>query len=853
MAESLLFSIAQGVLWKIASPALQEAIAICSVENQIGDLKNTLTSITTVLLDAEERQSKDQGLQVWLGQLRDVLYDVEDVLNELECEVLRKHVISQYGGDKEKVHRFFSLSNPLILRVKISHRIKEVKETLSKISVEKNQFDLNVRSVDTSEAHMPSQEMTYSFMNELDAIGRDIDKQNIVRALMQPNDENLSVIPIVGMGGLGKTTLAKLVYNDPRVKEQFKLQLWVCVPMDLDLKKTIEGIIKEATGQSLSNFDIQQLQTILRDTIKDKKYLLVLDDVWSTNRDRWKQLRDLLSVGANESKIIVTTRLSKVASIMGTHEEYRLEGLSHEDSMTLFKKWAFGKKQPRPNLLEIGYDIVKKSHGVPLLVKTLGSLLYTKEEKQYWTHIRDSETWKLLEADKDILPVLKLSYDHLPSHLKPCFAILSLFSKGSEIASDNLVRLWMALGLILPKEKLAMEDIGAEYVKDLWKRSLLHIVEESESRSLFMVHDLVHSLSTIVAQKYSSIAGLNTAKILKGVRYVALSSTSSEGLSTFNGVPPFLRKPTSKRLRAIRREGFQLGVDDGVVTEEFVRTCISNCKRLRYLDLSCGSFEKLPSSICNLKQLRSLLLRENKRLEKLPDTICELQSLLQLSLHGCSKLDNLPKNMEKLVSLRFLSITTKQKSLQESGIQYLENLHFLGIYRCTNLQILFEGTCRLTHLRELEIGNCGEQIYLPFEKLIALESLAIDRCKLELTGKNKFSFPLNLRKVAISNSQQVMELLHCLDESARSLESLSVYDCRSMTTIPERLHHDPRLLSIRVIRCPNLRLKPLASRMYLQNLGGELNIVCRPEFGEEQPQLFHPIWYRYYSMADLVE
>ncbi|KAK2631759.1 hypothetical protein EUGRSUZ_L02472, partial [Eucalyptus grandis] len=756
MAESLLFGIARGVLGKIASPVVQEAIAIYSVESHIHNLKNTLTAITAVLSDAEERREKNHRLQLWLSRLRDVLYDVEDVLDELECEVLRKQVISRYGGVKEKVGRFFSLSNPLILRQKISHRINKVRKTLSEISVKRINLILMRR-------------------------------------------------------GMGKTTLAKLVYNDHSVLEQFKLRLWVHVPEDLDLKKTIEGIIKEATGESLSNFNIQQLQTFLRDTIKDKKYLLVLDDVWSKDHSRWKDLRDLLSEGANESKIIVTTRDSEVAFIMGTHPAYRLEGLSHKASMALFRKWAFNEKekQPRLDLLEIENDIVKKSQGVPLLVKTLGSLLYAKVQKQHWTHIRDSETLKLEEAENGILSILRLSYDHLPSHLKPCFATFSLFPKGSVIGCDNLIRLWMALGLISStREKLAMEDIGVEYIKDLQKRSLLDLVGECDLTSSFTVHDLIYSLATTVAHNDSSTVDLKTVEISEGVRYVLLSSTSSEGVSTFGGVPPFLRKPTSKRLRAIRWNAFQLRVQNGVITEEYVRACISNCNYLRYLDLSYGSFEELPSSICNLKQLRSLLLHENKQLKKLPDTICELQNLLQLSLHGCSELDVLPKNMRKLVSLRFLSVTTKQKSLQESGIQYLENLHFLGIYMCANLQLLVEGTCRLTHLRELEIADCGKPMYLPFGELIALESLEIGHCNLVLTRENRSNFPLNLRKLAISNSQQVMKLLQWVDESACTLESLTIYDCPSMTDIPERLHNDPRLRSIETIGCPNLRIRP---------------------------------------------
>ncbi|KAL3715823.1 hypothetical protein ACJRO7_007558 [Eucalyptus globulus] len=221
MAESLLSGIAEGVLGKIASLAVQEVVAIYGLENQLSELKETVTAIKAVLLDAEEQQAKNHRVQVWLDRLQDVLYDVEDVLDEFECEALRKKVISRYGGIKEKVRRLCSVSNPLIFRAKLSDKIKEIRERLSIISVEKDQFGLNARSVNNDAAHTRSREMTYSYVNKLEVVGRDIEKEKMIEMLMQPVDnKDISVIPIVGIGGLGKTTLAKLVYNDDGVKEQ---------------------------------------------------------------------------------------------------------------------------------------------------------------------------------------------------------------------------------------------------------------------------------------------------------------------------------------------------------------------------------------------------------------------------------------------------------------------------------------------------------------------------------------------------------------------------------------------------------------------------------------------------------
>lgn len=841
MAESFLSGIAEGVLGKIASLAAQEVVAIYGVENQLSKLEETVTAIKAVLLDAEEQQAKNHRLQVWLDRLKDVLYDAEDVLDEFECEALRKQVISRYGGIKEKVCRFFSVSNPLIFRAKLSDKIKEIQERLSIISVEKDRFGLNAQSVNNDTAHTQSREMTYSYVNKLEVVGRDSDKEKIIEMLMQPVDnKDISVIPIVGIGGLGKTTLAKLVYNDDSVKEQFELRIWICVPRDFDLRKIIEGIIKDATRQSLGNFDLQQLQRLLRETIKDKKYLLVLDDIWTNDRKRWNELRNLLSQGVSESKIIVTTRDSEIAFIMGTHPAHNLKGLSHEDSTVLLKKCAFDEKErePCPKLLEIGNHIVEKSHGVPLLLKTLGCLLYTKREEQYWAHIRDSETWVIAEAEKDIVPVLKLSYDHLPSNLKRCFAALSLLRDG-KFHSEDFALLWMALGLISStRENQTLEDVTIEYVKELGKRSLIQEVEQFGSLLIFEMHDLVHYLASIVARNDYSMVDLDTVEISKGVRHV--SSILSERISNFDGVPPFLRKPTSKRLRAIM---VCCKVDE-IITREFVKTCLSKCKHLRILHLTNGSFEELPSSIGDLKQLRSLRLHDNKRLKKLPDSICELQSLLLLFLGGCSKLDKLPKNMNRLVSLRYLQVTTKQKSLQESGIQYLENLQFLHIDGCENLQVLFEGTCQVTRLEHLVIENCGGPISVHFEKLIALHFLTIEDCKLTLTQENKSNFPLNLKMLEIIKFEQVMELLQCLAGSC-TLELLCIGDCPNFIAVPQWLPNHTHLKHIKFFECSNLSFLPQGVRsltalkeLHVEDCG-ELSKRCQHTTGEDWPKIAH--------------
>ena len=242
---------------------------------------------------------------------------------------------------------------------------------------------------------------------------------------------------------------------------------------DFNVTRLIKEILKSAKVKIDENLGIDQWQTSLRELLKDKKFLLVLDDVWNEDRNKWIELEDLLLGGCNGSKIIVTTRNDSVATIMGTTPTYNLDGLSQEDCLSLFVTLAFqeGEEKQYPNLLEIGKEIVEKCKGVPLAVKTLAGLLYSKLDECEWKFIRDNEIWHLEQNEGDILPALRLSYNQLPLHLKQCFAYCSLFPKDYEFFSIELIQFWMAHGALQSHENKELEDIGDLYIKELLSRS----------------------------------------------------------------------------------------------------------------------------------------------------------------------------------------------------------------------------------------------------------------------------------------------------------------------------------------------------------------------------------------------
>ncbi|XP_060964987.1 putative disease resistance protein RGA3 [Cannabis sativa] len=425
MAEAVLTVVLDNL-----SALIQKQIgSILSVEKEMITMCSMLSTISVVIEDAEERQSTNRAIKDWLQKLEDVSCELEDVLDDCEVEAFRmeqNHL--QYDHHK------------WIRKVDVGERRNQIRDN----------------------------RQTGSVITQPHVYGREEDKERVVGVLVNDaiNSNDTSVYCIVGLEGMGKTTLAQWVFNDERINEHFELKIWVCVSEDFDVHRLIKAIIESKTERACEAMEMDPLQRQLQNMLQRKRYLIVLDDVWNEDHEEWDKLKYVLECGSKGASLVVTTRSKKVASIMGTTPMHHyLTGLSDDDCWLLFKQCAFGNhREEQLNLVNIGKEIVKKWKGVPLATKALGGLMcFKSEEEEVWLSVMCSELWNLPEDKASILPALKLSYLHLPIEEKRSFSYCAIFPKDHKIIKTLVIHLWMEDRLISskPEFELEVEDVGS--------------------------------------------------------------------------------------------------------------------------------------------------------------------------------------------------------------------------------------------------------------------------------------------------------------------------------------------------------------------------------------------------------
>ncbi|KAL5701292.1 hypothetical protein ACHQM5_026642 [Ranunculus cassubicifolius] len=677
-----------GVLFDNLSSLIQKQVGLLwGLDKEMTKLSSTLSTIRDVLEDAEEKQLTNKAIVNWLMKIKDASYDADDILDEWATQVIQ---LQSRRRHKQVCHSLLSCFNfeQIKFRYVIAKKIDSLTKRFDEIASERSKFHLRGGVEERKTEFCKSRESS-STVTEPQVYGRDDERDHIVRLLLNDvnSREDISVHPILGIGGLGKTTVAQLVYNEEVVKEHFNVRIWVCVSEEFDIKKLTRAIVKSLTGDVCDHEDLDPLQRLLQQNLDAKRFLLVLDDVWSENQEQWNKFKYSLRCGDRGSSIIVTTRLETVASITGTSPPYCLKFLSEDDCWSLFKQRAFGMGNGEtPNLVEIGKEITKKCGGVPLAAKALGGLMRFKSHESDWTFVRDSRIWDLPPSNENtILPALRLSYIHLPTSMRHCFAFCSIFPKDYQMRKEEVIHLWMANGLVQSRERMQLEDIGNEIFDALLWRSFFQNVQKDEDGGILSctMHDLFHDLAcSITRNEFSTVEARNAANIPRCTRHLSLISDLTES----SKIVEFAHQYSSflRTVLLINRSGSRLNASFD----------FSSLMSLRALDLKLTKIKKIPDNIANMKHLRYLNLSWTD-ITSLPESICRLRNLQTLKLVMCQNLRSLPKNLRNMSSLRHLDIKDCDRLLQMPvGIGELTCLQTLSIF--------IAGSINGCHIKELQ-------------------------------------------------------------------------------------------------------------------------------------------------------
>ena len=686
MAEQIPFSTIADVFTKLGSSAVRQIGSACGVAKELTKLTKKLDTIRGVLVDAEKRQEESDAVKAWVRRLKDVVYDADDLLDDFATHQLPRGRVARQVSD------FFSSSNKVVFRFKMSDRLKNIKEEMDEIVKEIPMLSLIQGNVTHREVESSRRE-THSFVLTSEIVGREENKEEIIKSLVSSDNQGiLSMVAILGIGGLGKTTLAQLVYNDPRVVQYFELKIWVCVSDHFDVKLLVKNILQSVSKEDVESLKLDALKNHLHANIKQKRCLLVLDDVWNEDFEKWDQLRTLLMVVEKGSKIVVTTRNNKIASIMGIDFRVNLEGLNQNQSWDLFSKLAFkeGQEKALPKLVEIGKEIVNMCNGVPLVIKTLGTILHLETEESEWLSIKNNEKLLSLGAgNNNVLSVLKLSYDNLPIHLKQCFAYCALFPKDYKIEKNMLVQLWMAQGYIQPLD----EKVGNQYFDELLSRSLLEKAEKDANDNMlsYKMHDLIHDLAQSVIGYEVLVLEDDVKEISREVHHVSLFKLTNlklkvdlkvKHIRTFLSIPIYYKYGDDliqsidfsrfKRLRVLSLNKFN--------GKELLAS-LDKLSHLRYLDLSYSGIVVLPNSITRLKNLQTLKLVDCVYLKEFPKDTRELINLRHLENDWCRGLSHMPCGIGELTLLQSLSIFVVGNMGNGRGVGRLSELKGLNNLR----------------------------------------------------------------------------------------------------------------------------------------------------------------------------
>nr|WKT26460.1 leaf rust resistance protein [Triticum aestivum] len=659
------------------------------VKKGVQSLLNELEMMHAVLRKVGEVPSEqlEEPVRIWAGKVRDLSCDMEDAVDDFLVRV-DEGSSSKPTNMRNRVKKFLKKTTKLFGKGKALHQIsdaiKEAQDLAKELADLRRMYELDTRSTSNGATIDPRVLALHKDVGEL--VGVDQTRDELIKTLIcedGSSKEQLKTISIVGVGGLGKTTITKAVYE--KIKAQFDCVAFVPVGQNPDIKKVFKDLLYGLDNEKFSDIhnttrDENLLIKQISDFLVDKRYLIVIDDIWE--EEIWRFINCALYKNKLHSRVITTTRNVSVSEACLSSSDdmiHKMEPLSDEDSQILFHRRIFQSEDKCPeDLHEVSREILKKCGGVPLAIITIASLLVSNQrikQKEEWMHVHSSMGLGVTQGGivKDMKRILSLSYYDLPSHLKPCLLYLSIFPEDSEIRRDWLIWRWLAEGFILgDTEETRLFEIGESYINELMNRSLIQPAEINEEGTVvtLRIHDMVLDLICSLSSEENFISILDNAKwhapyLKRKFRRLSLhnikaevqshhfDSTSLSNVRTFAVFSPV----TCDWLPSLSSFQFLRVLDLGNCGSRSSSSGIGlkyvgNLIHLRYLGLKDADVCELPMDICKLKLLQTLDIRGTS-IKELPSSVVQLRNLICLCVYYTVRL---PKGMGSLLSLEVLQL-----------------------------------------------------------------------------------------------------------------------------------------------------------------------------------------------------
>ncbi|XP_021316927.1 putative disease resistance protein RGA3 [Sorghum bicolor] len=639
-------AVASGILKivgnKLVPLLMKEYSSIVGAKKDLQELHGQVVEINSWLESVGDKAVGNDPSFSWLKQLKNIAYDVDDIVDEFQLKA-EKHEATASGGIVSKY--LCNKPKSIIFQCKAASKIKAIKKEFAGIVKQRKDFSIITNSLPAGHPvhHVNMTVGEMPLLPNIDAasvLGRDKDKGELISKLVEvKGQQTINIVSIVGLGGSGKTTLAKLVFNDGSIiNKHFEIKLWVHVSQEFDVAKLVGKLFEAIAGEKCEQYPLQQMSKKISDELTGKRYLLVLDDVWTKNQFLWDQFMVHLKSGTPGSAILLTMRSSDVAGTVGSTYQFSLPFLSLADSWQLFQQsLGMHVKHLESEFVEVGKEIVNKCGGVPLAIKVIAGVLRGKELIGEWQAMRDSNLLDVEgeEASVSVSACLMLSYFHLPSHMKQCFTICSVLPKGYMIDKEHLIDQWIAHDMITPQAGVEFLDIGDKYFNSLVQMSFLQdVAEDWNGRVKCRMHDLVHDLAlSILDDKISPAVPKEATSSAKGCRYFSLIERP-ENLAPKN----IFRKARAvympwsgdyTNVMALKHAKHLRSVMVGYLDEEGANI-ISQVKYLKYLSMSLlQRCKTLPEGISDVWSLQALHVTHSNSLVEIP------KSIVAFSLQCC--------------------------------------------------------------------------------------------------------------------------------------------------------------------------------------------------------------------------